>query len=117
MSSFGSRLREERERLGLSAADIAALGRVSEADQAAFENDVSPLDARYLSDLADIEVDVSYVITGNPMQPHEGDGEPCERDCKTTLLAQYWYTDTTGKRLIAAVARLAAARANCRSAP
>ncbi|WP_168400611.1 helix-turn-helix domain-containing protein [Erwinia amylovora] len=64
MSTIGSRLREERDKLGLNQTDFAKLGGQSRGSQAYYERDERSPDARYLSTLSGLGVDVLYVITG-----------------------------------------------------
>ncbi|MCT2388596.1 helix-turn-helix domain-containing protein [Erwinia pyrifoliae] len=64
MSTTGSRLREERDKLGLNQTDFAKLGGQSRGSQAYYERDERSPDARYLSTLSRLGVDVLYVITG-----------------------------------------------------
>ncbi len=65
MSSIGSRLREERERLGHSQSNLAELGGTQRKSQFNYEMDVRRPDADYLSAVAAVGVDVLYVLTGN----------------------------------------------------
>lgn len=60
----GGRLREERERLGLSQRAMAALGGVSKNTQLAYESGTSPLPIDYVLKLEEHGVDPSYVATG-----------------------------------------------------
>ncbi|HEF4757266.1 helix-turn-helix family protein [Burkholderia multivorans] len=62
--SIGARLKEERLRIGLSQAEIAALGGLSNKTQLSYESDARSPDANYLAALARVGVDVLYVITG-----------------------------------------------------
>lgn len=62
--SFGSRLAEERKRLGLKQADFADLVGSDVPKQSLYENDRRELRADYLARLADAEVDIVYVLTG-----------------------------------------------------
>lgn len=62
-------MREERERLGLTQVDFAALGGAKKHSQINYEADRSSPASEYLSALAKHGVDVLYVLTGtrNPM--------------------------------------------------
>jgi transcriptional regulator with XRE-family HTH domain len=62
--SFGTRLAEERKRLGLKQAEFADLVGTDVPKQSLYENDRRELRADYLARLADAEVDVVYVLTG-----------------------------------------------------
>lgn len=64
---FGSRLAEERKRLGLKQAEFAALVGTDVPKQSLYENDRRELRADYLARLADAKVDVVYVLTGQRM--------------------------------------------------
>ena len=66
--SFGARLAEERKRLGLKQAEFAALVGTDVPKQSLYENDRRELRADYLSRLADANVDVIYVLTGQRME-------------------------------------------------
>lgn len=62
--SFGSRLAEERKRLGLKQADFAALVGTDVPKQSLYENDRRELRAEYLAKLVEAEVDVVYILCG-----------------------------------------------------
>jgi transcriptional regulator with XRE-family HTH domain len=63
----GTRLREERERLGLSQPAFADLGGAKKHSQIHYESDRRAPDSDYLSALAAHGVDVLYVVTGQRM--------------------------------------------------
>lgn len=69
MSTFGTRLREEREKLGVSQIEFAALGGAKKHSQINYEADRSSPSSDYLSALAKHGVDVMYVLTGQRMPP------------------------------------------------
>ena len=62
--SFGSRLAEERKRLGLKQAEFADLVGTDVPKQSLYENDKRELRADYLARLARVDVDLVYVLTG-----------------------------------------------------
>ena len=62
--SFGTRLAEERKRLGLMQAEFASLVGTNVPKQSLYENDRRELRAAYLSRIAAAGVDVLYVLTG-----------------------------------------------------
>jgi transcriptional regulator with XRE-family HTH domain len=62
--SFGTRLAEERKRLGLRQAEFAALVGTNVPKQSLYENDKRELRADYLARLAEAGVDVVYVLMG-----------------------------------------------------
>jgi transcriptional regulator with XRE-family HTH domain len=65
MNVIGSRLREERDRLGLSQAAFGEIGGVKANAQGIYEKGDRYPDASYLNALAAAGVDVLYVITGD----------------------------------------------------
>ena len=62
--SFGSRLAEERKRIGLKQADFADLVGTDVPKQSLYENDRRELRAEYLARLVDADVDVVYILSG-----------------------------------------------------
>src|SRR3954465_7603032 len=60
---FGSRLAEERKRLGLKQAEFADLVGTDVPKQSLYENDRRELRADYLARLADADVDIVYILT------------------------------------------------------
>ncbi|MBV8687909.1 MAG: helix-turn-helix domain-containing protein [Alphaproteobacteria bacterium] len=81
--SFGTRLAEERKRLGLKQAEFAALVGTDVPKQSLYENDRRELRADYLARLAANKVDVVYVLTARRME-----GEWLPEDA-TDLLSTY----------------------------
>lgn len=65
MPTFGSRLREERERLGLSQVKLAEIGGVARTTQHIYETDIRAPDVGYLEKLRWVGVDVSYLVIGS----------------------------------------------------
>ena len=63
--SIGERLKEERERLGLSQLAFGELGGVKKLAQLNYEKGDRYPDAQYLAALARFGVDVQYVVTGD----------------------------------------------------
>ncbi len=66
MSGIGSRLRQERERLGLSQKAFGEIGGVEANAQGKYESGDRAPKADYLSRVAARGVDVLYVLTGQP---------------------------------------------------
>jgi transcriptional regulator with XRE-family HTH domain len=62
--SFGTRLAEERKRLGLKQSQFADLVGTAVPKQSLYENDKRELRADYLARLAEANVDIVYVLTG-----------------------------------------------------
>lgn len=69
MSTFGQRLKEERERLRLSQVDFASLGGAKKHSQINYEADRTAPDTDYLAALRLHGVDVVYVLTGERSAP------------------------------------------------
>jgi len=61
---IGSRLKAERERLGLNQAEFAALGGASKRSQVDWEQGKLVPNAEFLAQLAGQGVDVQFVLTG-----------------------------------------------------
>ena len=81
--SFGTRLAEERKRLGLKQAEFAALVGTDVPKQSLYENDRRELRADYLARLAQAKCDVVYILTGR-----RSEGEWLGRD-SSELLSDY----------------------------
>lgn len=64
METLGGRLKEERERLGLTQAAMAEVGGVSKRSQTGWEQGRAVPDANYLTAAAAAGMDVQYVLTG-----------------------------------------------------
>jgi transcriptional regulator with XRE-family HTH domain len=73
MDEIGDRLRTERERLGLSQTEFAAMGGVNRNAQGNYELGKRQPDALYLSLVAAHGVDVQFVVTGIAAAPIKGD--------------------------------------------
>lgn len=58
------RLREERTRLGLNQTEFARAAGTTQRSQTAYENGDRSPDLQYLAAVAEIGVDVDYVVTG-----------------------------------------------------
>ncbi|RBP73462.1 helix-turn-helix protein [Shewanella putrefaciens] len=66
MTDFGTRLRDERIKLGLSQTEFGGHGGVRKNTQSKYETNERAPDAHYLAKVAKIGVDVQYVLTGEP---------------------------------------------------
>lgn len=64
MDNFGSRLKEERKRLGLNQAQLAELASTTNVSQSRYENGERSPDCDYLSRVAEAGVDVMYILSG-----------------------------------------------------
>lgn len=81
--SFGERLREERKRLGYKQAEFAARVGTDVPKQSLYENNRRGLRAPYLSRIAEVGVDVLYVLTGRR-------SEACLDERATAFLEAYF---------------------------
>lgn len=66
MSGIGARLRQERERLGLSQKAFGEIGGVEANAQGKYESGERAPKADYLSRVAERGADVLYILTGTP---------------------------------------------------
>jgi transcriptional regulator with XRE-family HTH domain len=83
--SFGTRLADERRRLGLKQAEFAALVGTNVPTQSLYEHDKRELRAAYLARLAAAGIDIVYVLTG---RRSEGEGlGPAASDLLTSYLS------------------------------
>jgi transcriptional regulator with XRE-family HTH domain len=70
---LGSRIREERTRLGKNQAELAAEIGIAKKSQTNYELGHSAPNAEYLAAVAGLGMDVLYVLTGNPSPTLQGD--------------------------------------------
>jgi transcriptional regulator with XRE-family HTH domain len=61
---FGQRLKEERTRLGKNQAEFAQAGGVGRLSQIQYEGETTSPTTRYLSGIANIGVDLAYLVLG-----------------------------------------------------
>jgi transcriptional regulator with XRE-family HTH domain len=71
-ASFGQRLRAERERIGLTQAELGEVGGVARSTQHIYESDIRSPDAAYLERITSVGVDVGYLVHGHRMDPTNG---------------------------------------------
>lgn len=83
--TIGDRLKEERSRLGLSQTDLGAAGGVGKTTQINYEKGAGSPDAKYLSAVASLGVDILYVVTG-VATPQVAEGFTATEN---TLISQY----------------------------
>lgn len=69
MVSMGTRLREERDRLGMNQDAFAALGSLTKRALSRYEKDERSPDAAFLAAIAAAGADVLYILTGQRSQP------------------------------------------------
>jgi len=72
---IGERLKEERERLGLTQTEFAALGGAGRKTQFNYESGERTPDAAYLAAIAEAGADVLYILTGQ-RNPNLDDPRP-----------------------------------------
>ncbi len=74
--TIGSRIREQRERLGYSQAEIAEKAGVTARSQRNYETGTRVPDAGYLATIAPLGIDINYVLNGRrAYQEHNGPQE------------------------------------------
>lgn len=61
---FGARLKQERQRTGMTQAEFAKIAGVSRASQANYEQEIRVPDLHYLSAILKM-VDIDYIVAGN----------------------------------------------------
>lgn len=61
---FGQRLKEERQRLGKNQLEFAQAGGVGRLSQIQYENETTSPTTRYLSGIANIGADLTYLLLG-----------------------------------------------------
>ncbi|WP_416056730.1 helix-turn-helix domain-containing protein [Stenotrophomonas maltophilia] len=71
----GARLRAERERLDLSQDAMGSHAGKNKNTQMRYETGVNSPTAAYLHDVADLGVDIGYVLTGFPTELSDEEGE------------------------------------------
>ncbi|WP_341959157.1 helix-turn-helix domain-containing protein [Pseudomonas sp. RC10] len=88
MKRIGERLRQERMRLGLSQAAMAAIGGIQPNAQGAYETGKRSPRAVYLSKIAAAGVNPIYVLNGNPVSDlhseAEGESNPAILEVQTS---------------------------------
>ena len=62
--SIGERLRNERERLGLTQEQLGSIGGITKLSQFNYENDKRSPSADYLTEIAKVGIDINYVLFG-----------------------------------------------------
>ncbi|KXJ49982.1 MAG: hypothetical protein AXW15_05805 [Neptuniibacter sp. Phe_28] len=65
MLNFFDRLKEERKRLGLNQMDVAKHAGVSKTTQFNYEKGDRQPDSEYLAAVAELGMDISYLVTGS----------------------------------------------------
>lgn len=102
--SLGARLKEERERLGMSQPTFAAIAGTTKQTLFSWESGKTAPDGFQIAAFAGAGVDVLYVLTGQRSQPAIA---PLSDDAKA-LLDDYQHSSSEGKEIIRGVALQAA---------
>lgn len=100
MAQVGSRLRDERLRIGLSQDEFAAVGGVARRSQSAYEADERSPDADYLLAVRELGVDIFYVLTGERVVITEAKKSHVEVDVsgdESEVLELYRQLNDSGK--------------------
>lgn len=105
---IGNRLKEERERLGYTQPVFAELAGAKKRTLIDWEKGVSSPTAVQLSALAEVGIDVIYVITGHRSAPIVQVEQLTVRE--KYLLANYRGSDDVGKRAVETTASAVANR-------
>ena len=61
---IGERIKEERERLGYTQSDFAALGEASKNSQLSWEKEIAFPNAKVMAAWSEAGVDVAFILTG-----------------------------------------------------
>lgn len=108
MNTIGSRIKEERARLGLSQEKMASAGGVQKRAQARYESDERCPDGLYLSAIAQIGADVQYILIGIRGMRIEDESMPNPKVGRKALkMAEIFedLDDTVQQEILAAVER------------
>ena len=98
---IGNRLKEERERIGLSQEAFGELGGVKKLAQLKYEKGERAPDTIYLTSLAGVGVDIVYVLTG--LRTPKPDGVTPQNEEEKRLLENYRAMDEAARLNIQAV--------------
>lgn len=102
MSIF-ARLREERERLGLTQEAFGSAGGVLKGAVINYEKGARFPDVAFLAGVANAGADVQYIVTGRRADQNSTTLAPAER----ALLEAFALADAEGRAVVAGVAELA----------
>lgn len=107
MSIF-ARLREERERLGLTQEAFGSAGGVLKGAVINYEKGARFPDVAFLAGVANAGADVQYIVTGRRAEQNSTTLAPAER----ALLEGFAHADDAGRAVLSGVAELARRAAN-----
>ena len=103
MKTFGDRLKEERERLGLSQTDFGAIGGVQKLAQINYEKGPRVPDLTYLAGISAAGADVLYIVTGQRLP-----GTPALTPEESALLDNFRHSPPAARKAIKATSDLLA---------
>ena len=106
LTNLGLRLKQERERLGLTQDDVSDMGDVSRRTVAAWERGEQSPNGAFLALAAERGFDVLFILTNIRRPPQEGSLS----EAAATLLQNYENADANGRSLVEGVAALAGGR-------
>lgn len=104
-SGLGIRLREERKRLGKTQAEFADAGGVGRLSQIQYENESTAPTTRYLSGIANIGVDLTYLLLGIRLATGQLTTEQEERIDKKAFELIEAYAEAQSDRRLSAESR------------
>ena len=104
VTTIGSRLREERERLALSQEAFGAIPGITKQAQIKYEKDERHPNALYFNAIATAGADVLYILTGQRQAQTGVTLSPRQ----AALLDNYEHTSEEGKKIIEGAAFAAA---------
>ncbi|EHP5887392.1 helix-turn-helix transcriptional regulator [Salmonella enterica] len=107
---IGDRLREERERLGLSQDELAATASITRKTLYNYENGVRSPDAEALAVWNELGMDVYYVVTGMRLNNKESPYGTVNNADEAEMLAEYREGDDDARDVARYTLAKAAAR-------
>ena len=100
------RLKEERERLGLTQAEMARAGNASKASQSSWESGIAFPNARYLELIASTGADVGYILTGRRTGMVQEQAQGYATGSQERTILDLWHAlDEEGRRFLQDAAR------------
>lgn len=79
MSTYGTRLKQERLRLHLTQQSVASAAGISRPAQSAYEQDIRLPRADYLAAISVLGMDVAFILSGRPSHGRTGNGALIEQ--------------------------------------
>lgn len=96
---FGKRLRAERERLGFTQAELAALVGTQRVTQYLYENEDNSPTFRYLTAIAEQGVDLAFLCFGEPIEQGKYFSDSLKFFTDLFILVDKYGRDAKGKPL------------------